>query len=336
MAVLRMNQAICRALADEMRADPSVVVLGEDVAAAGGVFKATEGLLEEFGPLRVRDTPISETAILGAAVGAAMAGMRPVAEIMFVEFLGVALDQVVTQAAKMCYLSAGQFSVPLVVRASAGAGLGFGAQHSQTLETWLLNTPGLKVASPSGPRSAYRVLRAAIRDPDPVVVLEPRALYFVREDFDPAAQPPASLGTARRVREGDAVTIVALGQMVRVAAEAADLVAQAWPVDLLDLETILPWDRGCVLESVERTHRLIVVEENPRTGGWGADVVAHVVERGWDSLDAPPVRLTCPDVPVPFSTALERRYLPSPQLVARQIEALCSEGRALTPWWEER
>ncbi len=336
MAVLRMNEAICRALAEEMRADPSVMVLGEDVAAAGGVFKATEGLLEEFGPLRVRDTPISETAILGAAVGAAMAGMRPVAEIMFVEFLGVALDQVVTQAAKMCYLSAGQFSVPLVVRASAGAGLGFGAQHSQTLETWLLNTPGLKVASPSGPRSAYQVLRAAIRDPDPVVILEPRALYFVREDFDPAIQPAASLGTARKVREGDAATIVALGQMVRVAAEAADLVAKRWPVDLLDLETILPWDRGSVLESVERTHRLIVVEENPGTGGWGADVVAHVVERGWDSLDAPPVRLTCPDVPVPFSTTLERRYLPSPQLVAAQIEALCSEGRALTPWWEER
>lgn len=336
MAVLRMNEAICRALADEMRADPSVVVLGEDVAAAGGVFKATEGLLEEFGPLRVRDTPISEAAILGAAVGAAMAGLRPVAEIMFVEFLGVALDQVVTQAAKTRYLSCGQFSVPLVVRASAGAGLGFGAQHSQTLETWLLNTPGLKVASPSGPRSAYRVLRAAIRDPDPVVVLEPRALYFAREDFDPAAEPPATLGTARRVREGGAATLVALGQMVRVAAEAADLVAKMWPVDLLDLETILPWDRRSVLESVERTGRLIVVEENPGTGGWGADVVAHVVERGWDALDAPPVRLTCPDVPVPFSAPLERRYLPSPELVARQIEALCSEGRALPPWWEER
>jgi pyruvate/2-oxoglutarate/acetoin dehydrogenase E1 component len=335
MALLRMNEAICRALADEMRADPSVMVLGEDVGAAGGVFKATEGLFEEFGPMRVRDTPISETAILGAAVGAAMAGMRPVAEMMFIEFLGVALDQVVTQAAKMCYLSAGQFSVPMVVRASAGAGLGFGAQHSQTLETWLLNTPGLKVASPSGSRSAYRVLRAAIRDPDPVVVLEPRALYFTREDFDPAAELPSSLGSARRVRGGDAATVVALGQMVRVAAQAAESVAETWPVDLLDLETILPWDRASVLESVARTHRLIVVEENPYTGGWGADVVAHVVERGWDSLDAPPVRVTCPDVPVPFSAALERRYLPSPEFVAKQIDALCADGRALLPWWEE-
>ncbi len=335
MAVLRMNEAICRALADEMRSDPSVMVLGEDVGAAGGVFKATEGLLAEFGPLRVRDTPISETAILGAAVGAAMAGMRPVAEMMFVEFLGVALDQIVTQAAKMRYLSAGQFSVPLVVRASAGAGLGFGAQHSQTLETWLLNTPGLKVASPSGPRSAYRVLRAAIRDPDPVVVLEPRALYFTREDFDPAAEAASPLGTARRIREGDAATVVALGQMVRVAAQAAESVAGTWPVDLLDLETILPWDRASVLESIARTHRLIVVEENPYTGGWGADVVAHVVERGWDSLDAPPVRVTCPDVPVPFSATLERRYLPSAEFVAKQIDALCADGRALVPWWEE-
>jgi len=334
MAELRMNQAIREALAHEMRADPSVVVLGEDVAAAGGVFKATEGLLEEFGPLRVRDTPISETAILGAAVGAAMAGMRPVAEIMFVEFLGVALDQIATQAAKMRYLSAGQFTVPLVVRASAGAGLGFGAQHSQTLETWLLNTPGLKVASPSGPLSAYRLLRNAIRDPDPVIILEPRALYGVREDFDPASVDLDRLGVARRVREGDAVTVVALGQMVRVAASAADLVADNWSVDLLDLETILPWDRDRVVESVKRTGRLIVVEENPRTGGWGTEVVAHVAEKAWSSLVAPPVRITCPDAPVPFSAKLERRYLPSLEWVAQQIEALCTAGRVLAPWWE--
>lgn len=334
MSVLRMNQAIREALADEMRADPSVVILGEDVAVAGGVFKATEGLLEEFGPMRVRDTPISETAILGAAVGAAMAGMRPVAEIMFVEFLGVALDQIVTQAAKMYYLSAGQFPVPLVVRASAGAGLGFGAQHSQTLETWLLNTPGLKVVSPSGPLSAYRLVRAAIRDPNPVVILEPRALYGVREEFDPTTVAVDPLGIARRIREGDAVTVVTLGQMARVAAGAADLVASKWPVDLLDLETILPWDRRTVLESVKRTGRLIVVEENPYTGGWGATVVAHVVEKAWSSLVAPPVRVTCPDAPVPFSAKLERRYLPSTEWVARQIEALCAEGRALAPWWE--
>ncbi len=334
MAELRMNQAIREALAHEMRADPSVIVLGEDVAAAGGVFKATDGLLEEFGPRRVRDTPIAETAILGAAVGAAMAGLRPVAEIMFVEFLGVALDQVVTQAAKMHYLSAGQFSVPLVVRASAGAGLGFGAQHSQTLEAWLLNTPGLKVASPSGPLSAYRVLRAAIRDPNPVVVLEPRALYGVRQDFDPAAVLINSLGVARRVREGDAVTVIALGQMVRVAAGAADLTADRWSVDLLDLETLLPWDRRTVLESVKRTGRLIVVEENPCTGGWGADVVAYVVQNAWSSLVASPVRVTCPDIPVPFSATLERRYLPSQEWVAQQIEALVTKGRTLAPWWE--
>jgi pyruvate dehydrogenase E1 component beta subunit len=334
MGLLRMNQAIAEALAHEMRADPAVIVLGEDVAAAGGVFKCTDGLLQEFGPERVRDTPIAETAILGAAVGAAMAGMRPVAEIMFVEFLGVALDQIVTQAAKMHYLSGGQFSVPMVVRASVGAGLGFGAQHSQTLESWLLNTPGLKVVCVSGPQSAYRVLRAAIRDPNPVIVLEPRALYGVREEFDPAAVDPGWLGVARRVREGDAVTVVALGQMVRVAASAAERTADRWPVDLLDLETILPWDRRRVVESVKRTGRLIVVEENPYTGGWGTDVVAHVAQQAWSSLKAPPVRVSCPDAPVPFSAKLEKRYLPSADWVAEQIEALCAQGRVLAPWWE--
>ncbi len=334
MPELRMNQAIREALAHEMRADPSVLILGEDVAAADGVFKATEGLLAEFGPLRVRDTPISETAILGAAVGAAMAGMRPVAEIMFVEFLGVALDQIVTQAAKMHYLSAGTFSVPLVVRASAGAGLGFGAQHSQTLETWLLSTPGLKVASPSGPMSAYRLLRAAIRDPNPVVILEPRALYGVRETFDPDSVVVDGLGIARKMRGGDAVTVVALGQMVRLASSAAASVADRWPADLWDLETLLPWDHASILESVRRTGRLIVVEENPSTGGWGTEVVSYLTERAWSSLKAPPVRICCPDTPVPFAGKLERRYLPSETWVADQIKALCTDGRRLTPWWE--
>lgn len=335
MAFMTMQQAIREALAAEMRADPSVIVLGEDIAAAGGVFKVTDGLLAEFGAMRVRDTPISETAILGAAVGAAMAGLRPVAEIMFVEFFGVALDQVVTQAAKMHYLSAGEFAVPLVVRASAGAGLGFGAQHSQTLETWFLNTPGLKVACPSGAQSAYRVIRAAIRDPNPVVVLEPRALYFVREEFDPDRIDACTLGVARRVRSGDGVTIVALGQMVGIAAQAAQFVADTWSVDLLDLETLLPWDRGAVLESVRRTGRLIVVEENPYTGGWGADIIAHVASREWSALAAPPVRVTCPDVPVPVAGSLERRYLPSADWIARQIRSLCEEGQALAPWWEK-
>lgn len=335
MPTLRMNEAIREALADEMRADPSVIVLGEDVGAAGGVFKATEGLLAEFGPARVRDTPISETAILGAAVGAAMAGLRPVAEIMFVEFFGVALDQVTTQAAKMHFLSGGQFEVPLVVRASAGSGLGFGAQHSQTLEGWFMTTPGLKVASPSGPASAYRLVRAAVRDPSPVILIEPRALYGTREAFEPAGVQPGRLGVARRALAGDDVTVVALGQTVGVARKAAEEVRNRWSVEVLDLETILPWDRAAVAESVERTGRLLVVEESPRTGGWGADVVAHVATQAWSALRAPPVRLTCPDLPVPFAAELERRYLPGAGDVARQVEALCAEGRALPPWWEE-
>jgi acetoin:2,6-dichlorophenolindophenol oxidoreductase subunit beta len=332
---MRMNEAIRHALATEMRIDPRVIVLGEDVGAAGGVFKATDGLLEEFGPMRVRDTPISEAAILGAAVGAAMAGLRPVAEMMFVEFFGVALDQATTQAAKMHFLSGGQFDVPLVVRASAGAGLGFGAQHSQTLETWFMSTPGLKVASPSGAASAYRVIRSAIRDPNPVVVIEPRALYGSREDVDFAALAPDGLGKARRVREGSDVTLVALGQMVRVATKAAEQLATRWSAEVLDLETVVPWDREAVEESVSRTGRLIIVEESPRTGGWGADVVAHIASQLWSALKAPPVRLTCPDAPVPFSAELERRYLPTPEVVAHQVDALCDDGRVCAPWWEE-
>jgi acetoin:2,6-dichlorophenolindophenol oxidoreductase subunit beta len=330
-----MNQAIRQALADEMRSDPSVIVLGEDVGTAGGVFKATDGLLEEFGPLRVRDTPISETAILGAAVGAAMAGLRPVAEMMFVEFFGVALDQAVTQAAKMHFLTGGQFRVPMVVRASAGAGLGFGAQHSQTLESWFMTAPGLKLVVPSGASSAYRLLRAGIRDPNPVIVLEPRALYGTRETFDPLDIDPQPLGMAMRVQAGTDVTVVTLGQMVGVAKKAAEEVQSRCSVDLLDLQTLVPWDHDAVIESVERTGRLIVVEESPETGGWGADVVAHVSTHAWSALQAPPVRITCPNAPVPFAAQLERRYLPTPDRVAGQIDALCSDGAVVAPWWKD-
>jgi acetoin:2,6-dichlorophenolindophenol oxidoreductase subunit beta len=215
MPKMRMRQAIARAIADEMADDPRVVLLGEDVAAAGGVFKTSEGLLDRFGPDRVKDTPIAEMGFLGAAVGAATAGLRPVVEIMFAEFLGVALDQLVTEAANLRYLSRGEYTVPLVVRASAGPGLGFGAQHSQTLESWLIGTPGLKVVSPSGADSAYGLLRAAIRDDDPVVFLEPRVLYGQREDVDTEREELPELGRARVARPGRDVTVVAIDQPVR-------------------------------------------------------------------------------------------------------------------------
>src|SRR4051812_18506405 len=240
---LTMREAIKLAIADEMRADPSVVVFGEDVADAGGVFKVTVGLVEEFGADRVRDTPIAETAIIGAAVGAAAKGLRPVVEIMFAEFFGVALDQVVTEAAKMRYLSGGTLAMPIVLRASSGGGLGFGSQHSQTLESWFMNTPGLVVVSPSGANAAYSLLRCAIRDEDPVIFLEPRNLYNAKEEVDTGETARWPLGTARVVRQGKDLTVVALGQMVGVASAAAELLPDI-SCEVIDLGTARPWDRA--------------------------------------------------------------------------------------------
>jgi acetoin:2,6-dichlorophenolindophenol oxidoreductase subunit beta len=334
LAKLRMRQAIVAALRDEMRNDPAVVLLGEDVAEAEGVFKTSEGLLEEFGRERVRDTPISEMGFLGAGVGAAMTGLRPVVEIMFVEFLGVALDQLVTEAAKMRFLSGGELTVPLTVRASSGGGLGFGAQHSQTLETWLYATPGLKVAVASGPRSAYGLLRSAIRDDNPVVVLEPRVLYGDRDEVDASDAGIIPLGHAQTVRSGEDVTVVALGAMVSVAASALNRTAE-WSGELIDLQTLVPWDKDTVLTSVRRTGRLVVVEENPLTGGWGTEIASHVGSHVFRYLRAPIMRITCPDVPVPFADELEARFLPTPDYVEQQVTALIKTGELPPHWWEE-
>lgn len=332
MPRMRMNQAISAAIADEMRADPDVIVLGEDVAVAEGPFKTSAGLLEEFGPLRVRDTPISEMGFLGAAVGAAATGLRPVVEIMFVEFLGVALDQLSTEGAKFHYLSGGQVTVPLTVRASVGAGLGFGTQHSQTLESWVVGTPGLKLAVASGPATAYGLMRAAIRDDNPVVVLEPRRLYAQREEVAVGEAGIIALGQARQAASGDDATVVALGSTVGTATEAA--ADASWSADVIDLQSLQPWDRDLVYASVARTGRLITVEENPLFGGWGADVVAAVATDLFGELKAPPLRITAPDVPVPFGKELEERYMPSPAYVGEQITELLDTGRVPPPWWQ--
>ena len=321
-----MREAIKLAIADEMKRDPSVVVFGEDVAEAGGVFKVTAGLLEEFGPDRVRDTPIAETAIIGAAIGAAAKGLRPVVEIMFAEFFGVALDQIVTEAAKMRYLSAGKITMPIVLRASAAGGLGFGAQHSQSLESWFMNTPGLVIISPSGPAAAYGLLRCAIQDDDPVIFLEPRSLYNTKGEVRNGEDGLWPIGTARIARAGTDVTVVALGQMVGVALAAAEKLTDV-SCEVIDLGTVRPWDRRTVLGSLERTGRIAIVEENPFTGGWGADIASAAASEGFAYLDAPPARITCPDVPVPFG-ALERHYLPSADRTAEAITALV---RSSTP-----
>jgi pyruvate/2-oxoglutarate/acetoin dehydrogenase E1 component len=331
MARTRMRQAISAALTDAMREDESVIVMGEDVAAAEGVFKTSEGLLTEFGPLRVRDTPISEMGFTGAAVGAACLGLRPVVEIMFMEFLGVALDMVVTEAAKFHYLSGGRVTVPLVVRASVGSGGGFGMQHSQTLENWVTATPGLCVAVPSDAQSAYGLLRSAIRYEGPVVILEPRALYAERAELVTGEAGIVPLGRARTMRTGSELTIVGLGQTVRVILDAVE--SAGLDADVIDLSTLVPWDREAVVSSVRRTGRLAVVEEAPESGGWGHEIISTVTSSAFADLKAPPFRITSPDVPVPYSPPLEARHLPTSTYVADQIASYLKTGEVPAPWW---
>lgn len=331
MTAMRFRQAIVAALHDEMQADPSVITFGEDVAVAGGPFKTSEGLLDEFGPLRVRDTPISEMGFIGAAVGAAIAGMRPVAEIMFMEFLGVALDQLVTEAAKMRYLSNGQVSVPLVVRATIGSGNGFGSQHSQSLENWVTATPGLVVATASTPQNAYGLLRSAIRDDNPVILLEPRYLHAVRGEVVRGEDGIVPLGVASIVRPGTAATVVTMGTTVTETLRAVD--TAGLDIEVIDLQTLAPWDRTTVLESVARTRRLVVVEEAPESGGWGAEIVAAVTRELFGSLDAAPFRITAPNVPVPYAASLESRFLPRADEIAQQLTEYLTTGTPPKPWW---
>lgn len=333
MTRMRVRQAVVAALADEMRADDSVMLMGEDIAAAGGPFKTSEGLLDEFGPLRVRDTPISEMGFTGAAIGAACMGLRPVVEIMFMEFLGVALDMVVTEAAKFRYLSGGRISLPIVVRASVGSGGGFGMQHSQTLENWVSATPGLTVVVPSDARTAYGLTRAAIRHDGPVFVLEPRALYATRGDVVTGDEGIMRIGKARVVREGSDVTVAALGQTVGIALDAA--VEAGVDAEVVDLSTLVPWDRSAVLDSVRKTGRLVVVEEAPESGGWGHEIVSTVTSSLFGSLRSAPFRITSPDVPVPYSPALEARHLPTKEYVAKQLTSYLRTGDVPPPWWVE-
>lgn len=331
-SAMRMRQAVIQALSDELQSDPRVVLMGEDIGAAGGAFKATEGLQERFGVGRVLDTPISEMAFLGAGVGAAATGLRPVVEMMFIEFIGVALDQLTTQAAYFRYLSRGAYGMPLTVRGAVGAGLGLGCQHSQVLDHWFRGTPGLTVVMPSTPQNAYGLLRAAIQSNDPVVVLEHKALYGDRGQVQTGPEGLVPLGVGRLAAEGETVTLVAAGSTVQTATAAA---AEAdWTADVIDLQTLQPWDRHIVLTSVARTGRLITIEENPQRAGWGGDVVSVVAAKLWSELKAPPLRITAPDVPIPYAAGLEAQYLPSAEYVRSQVTALLEHGRAPAPWWE--
>jgi pyruvate dehydrogenase E1 component beta subunit len=294
-----------------MRRDPSVVCLGEDIGAAGGVFKTTVGLFEEFGPQRVWDTPISEQAIVGAAMGAAMTGMRPVAEIMFSDFVACCWDYLANEIPKVRYMTGGQVTVPLVVRTANGGGLGFGAQHSQAVENWALTIPGLKIAAPSTPADVIGLMAAAIRSDDPVIFFEHKGL-FASKGPRPPADHVVELGRAAVVRDGTDVTLVALASTVPTALAAADrLAADGISAEVVDLRCLIPMDVSAVLASVGRTSRLVTVEENPHQGGWGATVVSIVADEGFELLDAPIRRVAAANVPLPFADALEDEVIPT-------------------------
>jgi len=320
MTEVRFGQAVNRALADAMAHDSSVVLLGEDVAAPGGPFGVTRGLLDRFGPERVRDTPISEAAIVGAAVGAAMSGLRPVVEIMFMDFVTLAMDALVNQAAKARFMFGGQVSVPMVVRMPHGGGINAGPQHSQCLEAWLAHVPGLKVVCPANAASAYALVRAAIDDDDPVVVVENKALYSRKSDL-PEPLPIAKIGRAAIERQGRHVTVVTYGAMVAVALEAAQqLQGEGIDVEVIDLRTLQPWDEDTVLQSLSNTHRLVVCHEAVTAFGVGAEIIARMADVGFDELDGPLVRVGAPFMPPPFAKTLEEWFRPDAERVIAAVK----------------
>ncbi len=320
-------QAITDTLAESMRADPRVFVLGEDVAE-GGPWGGTSGLVEEFGPERVRNTPISEAAITGIAIGAAQSGLRPVIEIMFIDFLTLALDQLVNQAAKAHFMSGGQLTVPMVLRTQGGAGQRGAAQHSQSLEAWLTHVPGLKVVMPSTAADAAGLLRSAIADPNPVVYVENKTLYFRREEI-PADPERVPLGRAKVVRAGRDVTVVALSRLVHESlAAAGELSSEGIEVEVIDPRSLVPLDLETIAESVAKTHRLVVAHEAVTHGGFGAELAAQVQAAVFDELDAPIQRVGAPFAPIPFSPPLEDAYLPGRADVTAAVQAVVSATEA--------
>jgi pyruvate/2-oxoglutarate/acetoin dehydrogenase E1 component len=320
MAELSYRDAVARAIAQEMDRDESVVFLGEDIGSAGGVFKATEGLLAKFGPRRVRDTPISEQAILGAAMGAAMTGLRPIAEIMFSDFFAVCWDIVANEIAKSRYMTDGQVSFPMVIRSGNGGGLRFGAQHSQSVENWAMMIPGLKVVAPSSPSDVIGLFAAAVRDPDPVMFFEHKGLYSSKGEV-PDGEIVDTLGTAKVLREGSDATVLALAAMVpRALAAAEQLAAAGIEVTVIDVRSLVPLDTQTILAEFTKTGRLFTVEENPRLCGWGAEIVSIVSEEGFWAMDGPLVRITTPHIPLPSADALEDMAIPSVERIVETID----------------
>jgi pyruvate dehydrogenase E1 component beta subunit len=318
MPIITFRDAIREALIEEMERDREVFLMGEDIQSYGGPFKITEGLTARFGKDRLLDMPISESAFVGAAMGAALMGMRPVVELMFSDFLPLVMDQLVNHAAKMCYSYGGKASVPMVLRAPFGAGTSSGLQHSQSLEAWVMHSPGLKVVMPATPADAKGLLKTAIRDDDPVIFLEHRLLYATKGEV-PAGEYTVPLGKAAVSREGNDVTVVATAMMVHKALEAAgQLEKEGVEVEVLDLRSLVPLDEETIIQSVSKTGKLLIVHEACRTGGMAGEIAAIVAKEAFGYLDAPIERITAPDTPVPFSAPMEKFFIPQiPEIVGR-------------------
>jgi pyruvate/2-oxoglutarate/acetoin dehydrogenase E1 component len=318
--VLKYREAVTAAIAEEMERDPTVVLFGEDVAAAGGTFLATRGLLDRFGPARVRDTPISEATLVGTAIGAAMTGLRPIVEIMFLDFLTLASDQLVNHAAKVASVSDGEFAAPMVMRTLNGAGRAAGPQHGQSLESWVAHVPGLKVVMPATPADAKGLLKAAVRDPGPVVVIESLAIWGLKGDV-PEGDHVVPIGEAAVARAGTDVTLVAWGGAVQRTLAAADELHAEHGVaaEVLDLRTLSPLDAGAILRSLEKTGRIVIVHDAVGPFGGGAEVAAVAASEGFHALRAPVRRVTAPFAPVPLGAALEASYYPQPRDIVETV-----------------
>ena len=308
--MMTYGEAIREAMSIRMRENPNVILFGEDVGAFGGCFGVSAGMIDEFGPERVRDTPISEGAIIGAAVGGAATGLRPIAELMFNDFLTVGMDQLVNQAAKMRYMFGGNISLPMVVRLPAGAGTGGAAQHSQSLEAWLTHVPGLKVVYPSNAQDALGLLLTSIDDDNPVMFFENKTLYGVKSEV--TSFDPIPLGKGRIALEGDDLTIVTYGRQVFTALEAAkQLAADGIKAEVIDIRSLFPLDKDMIRESLEKTNKVIVITEETKRGGYGGEISATIGEEMFDLLDAPVARIGALDTPVPFAPNLEQYYMPN-------------------------
>ena len=314
--------ALREALREEMLRDPDVILLGEEIGVFQGVYRVTRGLLEEFGPDRVRDTPISEAAIAGAAVGLALAGLKPVAEIMYMDFLPICMDQLATQAAKMRFMSGGQLKIPMVLRTQYSLGRQHGAQHSQFTPAWFLQVPGLKVILPGTPYDAKGLLKSAIRDPNPVLCIESGLLYRTK-GLIPDEEYTIPLGQADVKRKGADITIVAVSRLVSDALTAAKkLEERSISAEVIDIRTLQPLDLTTIIESVKRTSRLIVACDDVKTGGVGSEISAAIVESAFDYLDAPIIRVACPETPIPFSPPLEQMYMPNADKIIQAVDQI--------------